>query len=100
MKKINSVICLLVCIAVLLISCASNTGIVELEKAITMSETEISNEIVGKDRSEIVDDWGEPNSSLFGVHGDVYALEDGYKHIIVYYNPDGVAESITVVKVD
>ena len=55
-----------------------------------------SNDLIGYDRNQLHDIWGEPNGMLSGFGGDRWAVGDG-TNVIVYYAAD---EKIEYVKLD
>lgn len=70
--------------------------ILEFETAITLTEEELSKILTGKDREEIVEAWGEPDQSLFGMFGDIYGLEESDKYIILYYDESSLVETVKI----
>lgn len=55
--------------------------------------------IIGTEKDKIREQFGEPNGTLSGMHGDVYVVGD--KRIIIYYGLDGEGNyPVTDVKID
>ena len=50
-----------------------------------------SNDLIGYDRDQLREIWGEPDSMLSGFWGDRWAVDDG-TNMIVYYAADGKIE--------
>ena len=55
--------------------------------------------LLGRERRELLDAWGEPDGMLSGFFGDVYHLKNG-ERVVVYYDVrpmnEGTADSRTV----
>jgi len=60
------------------------------------SYTVDSNELIGYDRDQLHEIWGEPDGMLSGFWGDRWKVDDG-TNVIVYYGAD---EKIEYVKID
>ena len=51
----------------------------------------------GCTREELVQDWGNPDSMLSGMYGDIWVMEEKAL-LIVYYSTDSIVEHIVVRK--
>lgn len=54
-----------------------------------------SNDLIGYDRDQLHEIWGEPDSMLSGFWGDRWEVDDG-TNVIVYYAADGKIEYVKI----
>ena len=54
-----------------------------------------SNDLIGYDRDQLREIWGEPESMLSGFWGDRWEVDDG-TNVIVYYAADGKIEYVKI----
>lgn len=54
-----------------------------------------SNDLIGYDRDQLHEIWGEPDSMLSGFWGDRWVVDDG-ANVIVYYAADGKIEYVKI----
>lgn len=59
------------------------------------SYTVDSNDLIGYDRDQLHEIWGEPDSMLSGFWGDRWEVDDG-ANVIVYYAADGKIEYVKI----
>lgn len=59
------------------------------------SYTVDSNELIGYDRDQLHEIWGEPDGMLSGFWGDRWKVDDG-TNVIVYYGADGKIEYVKI----
>ena len=52
-------------------------------------------QLQGYKNTQLIEVWGEPNSSLSGMWGDIWETNNTYC-LIVYYDRNGVVERVTV----
>lgn len=72
--------------------------IADISKLKGYTEEELQDALMGKDRDDIVDAWGEPDGMLSGFWGDIWSLSDDNRQIILYYNGDGNVEHVKVIE--
>ena len=79
---------------------AAKTGPAGLPAPETLAAVPAAAEsLLGLPRRYVLNAWGEPDGTLSGLFGDIYALEGG-AHVIVYYDTEpmgkGLADGYTV----
>lgn len=63
----------------------------------SQDEAGLTEELVGISREALISAWGEPDGSLFGMFGDVWAAADSF--LYVYYtaeNSDAVVQFVGI----
>ena len=56
-------------------------------------------QLQGYKNTQLMEVWGEPDSCLSGMWGDIWKTNNTY-YIIVYYDRNGVVEHVTVMNED
>ena len=82
MKKSILFLLALVIITVLLSSCIASFP--TTEKVVSLTNEQATDLLREKTQKEIRDNWGEPDSFLSGLYGDIYTFRD--KMVVVYYD--------------
>ena len=54
-------------------------------------------QLQGYKNTQLMEVWGEPDSCLLGMWGDIWETNNTY-YLIVYYDSNGVVEQIAVMK--
>lgn len=60
------------------------------------TQEQLDEKLIGRSQEEIHSAWGEPDGMLSGFRGDIYHVPDGYESMILYYDADGIVETIKV----
>ncbi len=99
MKKLTALILALACVPGW-INCASKpdgtTDTPELNEIADFRQDQSDEKPVGLSQEELHNSWGESDGMLSGFWGDIYHLPDSYECIILYYDADGIVETIEV----
>lgn len=98
MKKYMALVLALVC-ALGLVGCASKTDrtadIPELSEIADYTQEQLEEKLIGLSDEEMYNSWGEPDSMLSGLWGDIWSLGgESDKKVILYYDKDGIVEHI------
>lgn len=76
-------------ITALILSLCACTGVsVSLEDIQKLPREELEEKLLGLSQEEIHQMWGQPDSFLSGLWGDIYLLSEDDMMIIVYYETD------------
>ena len=54
-------------------------------------------QLQGYKNTQLMEGWGEPDSCLSGMWGDIWETNNTY-YLIVYYDSNGVVKQIAVMK--
>lgn len=97
MKKLIVLIFVLACMLGIA-SCASKTDrtadIPELSEFADYTQEQLEEKLLGLSEENMHSSWGEPDGTLSRFWGDIYHLPDSYKCIILYYDADGIVETV------
>ena len=85
MKKTLS--CLLI-IGLVLSLHACGTDSIALDSVLEMSREELEERLLGLSQEEIYEMWGQPDSVLSGLWGDIYLLPEEDQMLVLYYDSD------------
>ena len=97
MKRVLSIIAL---ISLLLTLCACGSEKISLESVSKIAEEDLNAKLLGLSQEEIHEMWGQPDSFLSGLWGDIYLLPEDDRMIILYYETDITkAEQGKVIKI-
>ncbi len=92
MKRIHIGIILSAIMSLLLLSACSS---LPSKKQISLlSDQKAERRLVGISQQQIMESWGEPDSSLSGFYGDICICED--KNIIIYYDQDSKVSNVRI----
>ncbi len=79
----------LVLIAAMTLSlCACKTNRISLADVQKLSQEEVEEKMIGLSQEEVREMWGQPDSFLSGLWGDIYLLPEGDMMIILCYETD------------
>ena len=68
--------------------CACGANDISLEDVQKLSQEELGEKLVGLSQKEIQEMWGNPDSFLSGLWGDIYLLPENNMMIILFYETD------------
>ena len=63
-----------------------------------MTNEEATEALAGKTEQEIRDKWGEPQSLLSGLWGDIYVYDEN--EIVIYYDTNGTVSDVRIWKTE
>lgn len=85
-------------VALALAGCTSSPdGTTDTPKLVEITgytQEQLDEKLIGCSQEEIHSAWGEPDGMLSGFWGDIYHVPDGYESIILFYDADGIVETI------
>lgn len=93
MKKILMIL-LAVSLAISLIACGESAELPSLAEISAFSDQRITDILSGLSVEDIHAAYGEPDGSTFGFWADIYEFPDSSKVVFVYYNADGMVETV------
>lgn len=96
MKKLISLI-----LALLLFSlCACSAGTQEFtpDSAAKLSEETLNEKLIGLSSEQVHEMWGQPDSFLSGISGDIYLLSKDRRMIIILYDADGFVNGYSITE--
>lgn len=105
MRKIILFVFVLTC-TICLAGCASKSdnNLMELSEVCALvagkgyTEENFQEKLSGQSREDVIYLWGDPDGMLSGFWGDIWYLGDESKQIILYYDKDGVVETVRVME--
>lgn len=71
----------------------------ELQNVVNYTEERLTNLLQGMSDADLVAQWGEPDSSLSGLYGDVWNIDDTAT-IIVYYDADLIIQEVKLSNIN
>lgn len=75
----------------------SNDNLPSLASLSQMEEEEITDLLTGYRKEQLAEVWGEPQGTLFGMYGEIWALDDENEaYLIVYFTPKGIVEQAKI----
>ena len=99
MKKAILFLILVLCINIT--ACSSNP-LPEITALESMTDAEIKEILIGRNRQELMDQWGEPQSTDDAKNQDIFHLNPEHNHdgshmvVIVYYDNNFRVEKISI----
>lgn len=94
MKKL--VLLMLIVLLLLLCGCNADTQEFTPDSAAKLSEEALNEKLIGLSSDQIHEMWGEPDSFLSGVSGDIYLLSRDNRMLIIVYDADGYATGCSI----
>lgn len=75
----------------------SNDNLPSLASLSQMQEEEITAMLAGYRQAQLAEVWGEPQGTLFGMYGEIWALDDENEaYLIVYFTHKGIVEQAKI----
>ena len=72
------------------------TATPELDEIVDLTQEQLDEKLLGLSQEEIHSLWGEPDGMMYGFRGDIYHVPDSYESIMLYYDVDGIVETVKV----
>lgn len=68
----------------------------KLDEIADLTQEQLDEKLTGLSQGDVHNSWGEPDGMLSGFWGDIYHVPDHCESIILYYDADGIVETIKV----
>lgn len=66
------------------------------DKILEGSEMQLREDLIGKNRKDIIELFGEPEAVMEGVRGDVFVIHFSENLLVVYYDEDGLVNRVKI----